>query len=66
MFLKIGLVLLAAWLVAWVSLPMIGELVHVFLLAGLMLTFIGFLKAHEAAVTAARTPDLGRKDDRHP
>lgn len=49
MLLKIALVLLAAWGLAMVGVYRIGELVHMFLLAGLMLLLLAFLKARDAA-----------------
>ena len=49
MLLKIGLVLLVAWLLGIAGVYRLGQNVHIFLLAGLMLLLLGFLKAREAA-----------------
>ena len=49
MLLKIGLVLLVAWLLGMAGVYRLGQNVHIFLLAGLMLLLLGFLKAREAA-----------------
>jgi len=54
MLLKIVLVLLAAWFVGVLGVYSVGNAVHVLLLVGLMLLLLGFLKAREAAITAAR------------
>ena len=53
MFLKVGLVLLAVWLLGLAGVYRIGDLFHVFLLVGLMLLLLGFLHARDAAVRAA-------------
>ncbi len=53
MFLKVGLVLLAVWLLGLADVYRIGDLFHVFLLVGLMLLLLGFLHARDAAVRAA-------------
>jgi hypothetical protein len=53
MLVKVGLVLLAVWLLGLVGVYRIGELFHIFLLAGLMLLLLGFLHARDAAVRAA-------------
>jgi hypothetical protein len=53
MLFKIGLVLLAVWLLGLVGAYQIGELYHVFMLVGLMLLLLGFLHARDAAVRAA-------------
>jgi hypothetical protein len=52
MLIKIGLVLLAVWLLGLVGVYRIGDLFHVFLLVGLMLLLLGFLRARDAAVRA--------------
>jgi hypothetical protein len=52
MLIKVGLVLLAVWLLGLVGVYRIGDLFHVFLLVGLML-LLGFLRARDAAVRAA-------------
>ncbi len=53
MLFKVGLVLLAVWLLGLVGAYHIGDLFHVFLLAGLTLLLLGFLRARDAAVRAA-------------
>ena len=53
MFFTIGLVLLAVWLIGLMGVYRVDDLFHVFLLVGLMLLFLGFLRAREAAVRAA-------------
>jgi hypothetical protein len=53
MLFKVGLVLLAVWLLGLVGVYRIGDLFHVFLLVGLMLLLLGFLHARDAAVRAA-------------
>lgn len=50
MLIKFALVLLAAWLLGLVGVFRIGDLFHVFLLVGLMLRLLGFLRAPDAAV----------------
>ena len=57
MLLKIALVLLAVWLVGIVGVYDIGDAVHIFLLVGLMLFLLGFLRAREAAIATSRRPD---------
>jgi hypothetical protein len=54
MLLKIGAVLLVVWLVAVLLLEDQGNIRHVPLFLGLMLVLLGFLKARDAAVAAAR------------
>lgn len=49
MLLKIGLVLLVAWLLGVAGVYRLGQSVHVFLLVGLMLVLLGFLKARDVA-----------------
>lgn len=56
MLLKTALVLLALWLLGIVGVYDIGDGVHVFLLVGLMLSLLGFLRARDAAVAASRRP----------
>jgi hypothetical protein len=51
MLFKIGLVLLAVWLLGLLGVYRIGDLFHVFLLVGLML-LLGFLHARDAAARA--------------
>jgi hypothetical protein len=53
MLLKIGLVLLAGWLLGLIGVYRIGDLFHVLLLVALMLLLLGFLHARDAAVRAA-------------
>jgi hypothetical protein len=53
MLFKIGLVLLAVWVLGLLGVYRIGDLFHVFLLIGLMLLLLGFLNARDAAVRAA-------------
>jgi hypothetical protein len=54
MLLKIGLVLLLAWLLGIVGVYRLGQNVHFLLLVGLMLLLLGFLKARDA--TAGKAP----------
>jgi hypothetical protein len=61
MLLKIALVLLAAWLVGVLGLYR-GDAIHVLLLVGLMLLLLGFVRAREAAITAARQVGQASKD----
>jgi hypothetical protein len=53
MLFKVGLVLMAVWLLGLLGVYRIGDLFHVLLLVGLMLLLSGFLRAREAAVRAA-------------
>ena len=55
---KTAVALLLAWLCGLAGLYDIGELVHVFLLVGLMMAILAFLKARDAAVR--RAVDDGR------
>jgi hypothetical protein len=57
MLLKTASVLLIVWLLGVLGLYRIGDLVHVFLLVGLMIFLLGALKARDAA--AARGRDVG-------
>ena len=50
MLIKVGLAVLAVWLLGVVGVYRIGDLFHVFLLIGLMLLLLGFLRARDAAV----------------
>jgi hypothetical protein len=52
MLIKVGLGLLAVWLLGLVGVYRIDDLVHVFLLVGLMLLLLGFLRARDAAMRA--------------
>ena len=49
MLFTISLLLLTAWLVGMAGVFSIGQPIHVFLLVGLMLLFLAFLKARDAA-----------------
>jgi hypothetical protein len=49
MLLKIGLLLLVAWLLGIVGVYRLGQNVHILLLVGLMLLLLGFVKARDAA-----------------
>ena len=53
MLLKIGFVLLVAWVLGLLNVYRIGDLFHGFLLAGLMLLLLGFLRARDAALRPA-------------
>jgi hypothetical protein len=53
MLLKVAAVLLVAWLAGVIGLYDIGDLVHGFLLVGLMLLLLGGLRARDAAAAAA-------------
>ena len=54
MLLKIALVPLAAWVVGMLGVYSVGDAVHMLLLIGLWLLLLGFLRARDAALTAAR------------
>ena len=49
MLLKIGLALLLVWLLGIIGVYRLGQNVQFFLLVGLMLLLLGFLKARDAA-----------------
>jgi hypothetical protein len=53
MLFKISLVLLSLWLIGVVGVYSVGDLVHVFLLVGLMLLLLAFLRARDAAARRA-------------
>jgi hypothetical protein len=53
MLFKIGLVLLAAWLLGLVGVYDVGDLVHGLLLMGLMILLLAFSRARDAAVRRA-------------
>ncbi len=53
MLFKVGLVLLAVWLLGLVGVYRIGDLLHVLLLVGLMLLLLGLLRARDAASRGA-------------
>ena len=60
MLLKIAFVLLIGWLLGVLGLYRIGDLVHVLLLAGLMLSLLGALKARDAAAAPGRNVGPGK------
>ena len=53
MLFRIALVLLAVWLLGVMGVYTIGDLVHVFLVAGLGFLLVAFLRARDAAVRRA-------------
>jgi hypothetical protein len=57
MLFKSALVLLAIWLLGLVGVYRVGDLVHVFLLVGLMLLLLAMLEARDAALRAAQPAD---------
>jgi hypothetical protein len=57
MLLKVALVFLVLWLVGIAGAYDIGDAIHIFLLVGLMLFLLGFLRAREAATAASRHPE---------
>ena len=52
MLLKLGLVLLVAWLLGVLGVYQLGQVVHMLLLIGLSLILLGFLKARDASTNA--------------
>jgi hypothetical protein len=52
MLTKVALVLLAVWVVGLFGLMAIGDFVHLFLLIGLMLLLLAFLKSRDDAARA--------------
>jgi hypothetical protein len=56
MLFKAAIVLLAIWLLGMVGVYPAGDLVHVFLLVGLMLLLLAMLKARDAALRAPNPP----------
>ena len=56
MLFKTAIVLLAIWLLGVVGVYRVGDLVHVFLLVGLMLLLLGMLKARDAALRPPNPP----------
>ena len=60
MLLKIAFALLIVWLLGVLGLYRIGDLVHVFLLVGLMLFLLGALKARDAAAARGRDVSSGK------
>lgn len=61
MLFKIAFVLLIAWLLGVLGLFRIGDLVHGFLLVGLMLFMLAALKAKDAAAAARRSDERSEK-----
>jgi hypothetical protein len=53
MLFKTALLLLVAWGLGVVGVYQIGDLVHVFLIVGLMLVLLAFLRARDAALRRA-------------
>ena len=56
MLFKAAIVLLAIWLLGMVGIYRVGDLVHVFLLVGLMLLLLAMLKARDAALRPPNPP----------
>lgn len=56
MLFKAAIVLLAIWLLGVVGVYRVGDLVHVFLLVGLMLLLLAMLKARDAALHPPNPP----------
>jgi hypothetical protein len=56
MLFKAAFVLLAIWLLGMVGAYRVGDLVHVFLLVGLMLLLLAALKARDAALRPPNPP----------
>ena len=56
MLFKAAVVLLAIWLLGMVGVYRVGDLVHVFLLVGLMLLLLAMLKARDAALRPPNPP----------
>jgi Family of unknown function (DUF5670) len=56
MLFKAAIVLLAIWLLGVVGVYRVGDLVHVFLLVGLMLLLLAMLKARDAALRPPNPP----------
>ena len=59
MLFKAAIALLAIWLLGMVGVYRVGDLVHIFLLIGLMLLLLAMLKARDAAL---RPPDPPTED----
>jgi hypothetical protein len=53
MFFTIAFVLLTLWVIGVMGVYRIGDLVHAFLLIGLMLLLLAFLNARDAATRSA-------------
>ena len=56
MLFKAAIALLAMWLLGMVGVYRVGDLVHVFLLVGLMLLLLAMLKARDAALRPPNPP----------
>ncbi len=56
MLFKASCVLLAIWLLGLVGVYRVGDLVHVFLLVGLMSLLLAMLKARDAALRPPHRP----------
>jgi hypothetical protein len=56
MLFKAAIVLLAIWLLGVVGVYRVADLVHVFLLVGLMLLLLAMLKARDAALRPPNPP----------
>lgn len=56
MLFKAAVVLLAIWLLGMVGVYPVGDLVHVFLLIGLMLLLLAMLKARDTALRPSSPP----------
>ena len=56
MLFKAALVVLAIWLLGLIGVYRVGDLVHVFLLVGLMLLLLAMLKARDAALRPRNPP----------
>jgi hypothetical protein len=61
MLLKAALALLATWLLGVFGLYSAGDLVHVFLLGGLMLLLLAFLKARDTVTRGAVSRSADRR-----
>ena len=61
MLVKVGLVVLAVWLVGLLGLFGASDLKHVLLLVGLLLLMIGALKARDAAMRSGRNESAPKR-----
>ena len=57
MLVNLALILLAVWAIGMLGLYEVGKALHVLLLVGLGILFLGLLKSRDAAVAAARAAD---------
>lgn len=57
MLFKAAIVLLAIWLLGVGGVYRVGDLVHVFLLVGLMLLLLAMLKARDTGLASAQPAD---------